>query len=275
MTEQDVTLTLANDDLSMLLEATLPDGPGYGRRKVDKQAQVTDIHGVSIIASGQPGAGRGLFVAALAETAMTLETLIWEGLEQAPTSARVFWGSRFGMISTTEANEHSTTLNLSSGGTLYEQVFDAIGLGPRAVHSNNTEVPVRQRLVSNIGPGADESKRNAALDELVRLTAEPMPEIASHLAAGRVRFLALSIKLFSMAGLREEDLFWIDTPAGILVPQTSGGLFTRTKYALATMPPWAAWQNILERLPSSQDIELWHDLAEDSASDRIAFDPGR
>ena len=271
MTEQDLTFTVLQDDLATLLEATLPDGPGYGRRNVDEQAHVSDIHGTPIIAAGQPCPGRGLLVSALAETAMTLETLVWDGLEQEPISANVFWSSRFGTISATETHEQSTTLTLRAGGALYEQVVDAIRLGPRAAHSNTAELRVKQRLLNNIAPDVEETKRRAALDELVQLTAQHMPEISAHLAAGRFGFMVFSIKLFSLDGVVEQDLFWIDTPAGILVPTTTGGFLVRAK--LEIMPPWAAWQNIVERLPNTQDIALWHDLAEDTATDRVTFDP--
>lgn len=271
MTEQDLTITVTQNDLTTLLESTLPEGPGYGRREVNEQSSVSDIHGTPILAAGQPCPRRGRLMSALAENAMTVKTIVWGGLEQEPTSVNVFWGSRFGTISATKTQEQTTTLTLRAFHTLYEQLVDAIGLGPRAAHTNTAELRVKQRLLDNITPDAEAAKRRAALDELVQLTAQPMPEISSLLAAGHVRFVAFSIKRFSLEGKVEQDLFWLDTPAGILVPTTTGGFLVRAK--LAVIPPWAVWQNIVEQLPDTQDIALWHDLAEDTATDRVAFDP--
>lgn len=272
MTQPHLVCVLNNDHLMELLEATLPDGPGYGRRAIDDTATVADHHERPIIAAGKPGPRYGLLFSALAETAMTLSVMLWDGLEQEPSSSTVLWGSRHGIISMHNTPLETTTLELTSGGTLYEQVFDATNLGPRSPVSDTVQVPVKPRLLTNIAPGMDETQRRKAHDELTRLTAQALPEISAHLAAGRLRFMMLSIKLFSVDGIIDHDMFWIDTPAGILAPVSSGGMFSRTKHALAIMHPWAAWQNILEQLPNAQDIELWHDLAEATATERVNFD---
>lgn len=272
MTQPHLACSLNNEHLMELLEATLPDGPGYGRRTIDDTATVADHHGLPVITRGHPGTGYGLLVSALAETALTLSVMVWKGLEQEPSSSTVLWGSRHGIISLPETSLETITLELTSGGTLYEQVFDATKLGPRSPASDTIQVPVKQRLLTNIAPGMQETQRRKAHEELIRLTAQPLPEISAHLAAGRVRFMMFSIKLFSVDGIIEHDMFWIDTPAGILAPVASGGMFSRAKQALAVMHPWAAWQNILEQLPSTQDIELWHDLAEATATERVNFD---
>ena len=202
---------------------------------------------------------------------MTLSVMLWDGLAQEPSSSTVVWGSRYGIVTMDDTSLETTTLQLSNGGAMYEQVFDATKLGPRSPVSNTVQVPVKPRLRTNSAPGMHETQRRKAHDELTRLTAQPLPEISAHFAAGRLRFMMFSLKLFSVHGIVEHDMFWIDTPAGILAPVSSGGFFSRSKHALAVMHPWTAWQNILEQLPGSQDIDLWHDLAEATATERVNF----
>ena len=56
-----------------------------------------------------------------------------------------------------------------------------------------------------------------------------MPEISTHLAAGRIRVVAVGIKLFSLDGMLEPDRFRLDTPTGILVLTITGDFLVRPK----------------------------------------------
>lgn len=72
-------------------------------------------------------------------------------------------------------------------------------------------------------------------------------------------------------GLREHTLAWLDTPSGVIVPFQQGGVFTRQQFALTLMPSWLVWKNILDVLPTSEDVELWNELAAATASERVRF----
>ncbi|TQL40471.1 hypothetical protein FB468_2992 [Leucobacter komagatae] len=66
-------------------------------------------------------------------------------------------------------------------------------------------------------------------------------------------------------------LAWLDTPSGVIVPFQQGGVFTRQQFALTLMPSWLVWKNILDVLPTSEDVELWNELAAATASERVRF----
>lgn len=271
MTEQRDELTMLPEELLKFLGALLPDENGYGRRSFDDGASALNTVGEQVLDRGRPVQGYETIAAALAETSMTLEVSAWSGLDAEPTLEHAFWGSRLGLVSSRSRGAGPIVLEHHAGESLYAQVFDAAGLGPRPSAQGQTLVTVKPAFLTALLPGAATDKREAALAKLVDLLRAPAPELAADLEAARVRFLTLETSLFCAEGLREHSLAWLDTPSGVIVPLQQGGVFTRQQFALTMMPSWLVWKHILDVLPNGEDVELWNELAAATASERVGF----
>src|SRR5690625_4811530 len=209
------------------LEATLPDGPGYGRRQVETTTNVDDIYQIPILRAGMPTQGWETLVTALFETSMTLEIHRWPGLADEPTTSVTLWASRYGIVQATTEASGITTLDLKPGGSLYKSVAQAVEIGPRTTAGEHDALPLTTTFVENLFPGADPNTRRLALNQLAELTTPSMPDISQHLTAGQVTFLQLEIHMFCESGLRENALACMDTPAGFLIPLRTGGKIGR------------------------------------------------
>lgn len=270
-TEFELQLTPAEFDT--LLVATLPDGAQYGRRSLASDVTVLDTSGVPVLAAGAPGPGRGLLVAALAESTMQMAVFTSNGLSAKETIGMQIYGSRFGIVSYADRGDGSGTVRIDTGGSLYRQVFDAAGIGPRPAPTSAEQVVLPERLMNRFTGGDDKLERSSALKEVARAISGHHPAIAQELLSMRFRHVYLPIATMTADRPPETNASFIDTPSGILVLGTVGGLFTRAKVSLAGMPVWAVWQNILEMLPTAADLELWNELAKETEHERVVIDP--
>lgn len=248
--QENLCLELHHDAWMDLLTATLPDGSGYGRQQIDTAINVDDIHHKPILRSGMPTRGHEKLVAALSETAMTMEIHRWQGLATEPTASVTLWASRYGIIEAATDPSGLIDLGLKPGGSIYKTVAQATRVGPRAPVEKPGGLPLTSKFLANLFPGADAHIRRSALNQLAELTTPLMPAVSRDLTRGQVSFLSLDIQLFCESGFRENALACMDTPSGFLIPLNTGGIFSRNKIELTAMPPWAVWQNILELMPN-------------------------
>lgn len=264
-TSQQHTLELSVEAFEML-------GASLGPLDGDPSQPVRDIialDGRTVIDQGRPHAGyedlcnslvdaQGMAVITLSEVADSPRSgKLLDGPGPDPVRASFVWWSHYGMT-TAEPILQGYRLHLEGAGGLYRFLLDATGLGPRPEPS----APVRLKpsrevmqwfaLEDSQAPDGEAARRALAHD----LEAS-WPELADDIRTGTYRQVTVAAQFNGVDGLKETGTWYLDSPQGLLVHVEEPRSFRANRHTLVSSPSWQLWAELLETLPTPQDVEVW------------------